>query len=92
MLGVSIMAQRKRIGLGTMRLWVQSLALLSGLRIRRCHELWCRLQTLLGSCVAVALAQACGNSSALPPSLGTSICCGSGPSNGKKTKKKSIAC
>jgi len=31
-----------------MRLQVQSLALLSGLRIRRCRELWCRLQTWLG--------------------------------------------
>ena len=36
------MAQRKRIQLGTTRLQVQSLASLSGLRIRRCHELWCR--------------------------------------------------
>ena len=27
-----------------------------GLKIRRCRELWCRLQTRLGSCVAVALA------------------------------------
>ena len=25
-----------------MRLWVRSLALLSGLRIRRCHDLWRR--------------------------------------------------
>ena len=25
-------------------MWVQSLALLGGLRIRLCHELWCRLQ------------------------------------------------
>ena len=31
-----------------MRLWVRSLALLSGLRIRHCHELWCRLQMCLG--------------------------------------------
>ena len=30
--------------------------LLSGLTIRRCRELWCRLQTWLGSRVAVALA------------------------------------
>ena len=37
--GVPVMAQWKRIRLGTMRWWVQSLALLSG----------------LGSCVAVAL-------------------------------------
>ena len=39
-----------------MRLWVQSLALLSGLRIWRCRELWRRSQTRLGSGVAVALA------------------------------------
>ena len=44
-----------------MRLGVQSLALLSALRICRCHELWCRSQTGLGSAVAVA-------------SLGISIC------------------
>ena len=31
-------------------------ALLSGLRIQRCRELWCRLQTRLESRVAVALA------------------------------------
>ena len=37
-----------------MRMWVQSLVLLSGLRIRYCHELWCRLQMRVGSCVAVA--------------------------------------
>ena len=48
------MAQRKRIQLGTMRLWVRSLASLSGLRIQICHELWCRSQAQLGSGVAVA--------------------------------------
>ena len=36
--GVPIMAQRKRIWLGTTRLRVRSLAL----RIWHCHELWCR--------------------------------------------------
>uniref|UniRef100_A0A8D0XGD1 Nucleoporin NUP188 n=1 Tax=Sus scrofa TaxID=9823 RepID=A0A8D0XGD1_PIG len=40
-----------------MRLRVRSLALLSGLTIRRCRELWCRSQTWLGSSVAVALNQ-----------------------------------
>jgi len=35
---------------------VRSLPLLSGLTIQRCRELWCRLQTQLGSRVAVALA------------------------------------
>ena len=49
------MAQRNQIRLGSMRLWVRSLASLSGLRIRRCHELWCRLQKQLGSRVAVAV-------------------------------------
>ena len=52
-----MVAQRKRIRLGTVRLRVQSLASLSGLRIRCCHELWCRLQTRLGSGVAVAVAR-----------------------------------
>ena len=32
-----------------MRLWVRSLASLRGLEIQHCRELWCRLQTLLGS-------------------------------------------
>ena len=50
------MAQWKGIQVGTIRLQVQSLALLSGLRIWRCHELWHRSQTWLTSCVAVAVA------------------------------------
>ena len=37
-----------------MRMWVRPLALLSGLRIRCCHELWRRSQAPLGSGVAVA--------------------------------------
>ena len=49
------MAQWKRIQLGTMRLWVRSLALFRGLRIRRCHELQCRWKTQLGSRMAVAV-------------------------------------
>ena len=53
--GVPVRAQGKQIRLGTMRLWVQSLALLSGLRIQHCHDLWCRLQTQLGSFIAVAM-------------------------------------
>ena len=36
-------------------LWVQSLALLSGLGIWCYHELWCRLQMWLRSGIAVAL-------------------------------------
>ena len=52
-LGVSVVVQWKRIRLGTMRLQVRSLALLSGLRIQHCHELWCRLKTQLRSGMAV---------------------------------------
>ena len=58
-----MVVQQKRVQLGTMRLWIQSLASLSGLRIRHCPELWCRSQTWLGSGVAMALAQAGSNSS-----------------------------
>ena len=39
---VPIMAQQKQILLGARRLQVQSLALLSGLWIRHCCELWHR--------------------------------------------------
>ena len=51
-----IVVQRKRIGLVSMRMWVQCLALVSRLRIWLCHELWCSSQTQLRSCVAVAMA------------------------------------
>ena len=53
--GVPIMAQWKQIRLGTMRFGVRSLTLLNGLRIQSCRELWCRLQILLGSGIAVAM-------------------------------------
>ena len=43
------MAQQKRVRLGIMRLQVQSLASLSGLRIWHGHELRCKLQTQLGN-------------------------------------------
>ena len=33
-------------------------ALLGGLRIQHCHELWCRLQMRIGSHIAVAVALA----------------------------------
>ena len=79
------MTQWKGIRLGTMRLQVRSLALLSGLRIWRCCELWCRSQTELGSCVAEAVAQAGSCSSDSTPSLGTYVCCKYGL---KKLKKK----
>ena len=39
-----------------MRMKVQSLALLGGLKVWRYHELWCRLQMWLGFGIAVAVA------------------------------------
>ena len=44
------------INLLSMRTPVQSLSSLSVLRIWRCYELWCRSQTWLRSCVAMAVA------------------------------------
>ena len=73
-----------------MRLQVRSLASHSGLRIRRCHELWWRLETWLGSGVAVALEEAGGYNSNSTPSLGISICHGYGPKKDKRPKKKII--
>ena len=53
--GVPIVAQQKRIWLGSMRMRGQSLASLSGLRIQHHHKLWCRSQTWLRSRVAAAM-------------------------------------
>ena len=75
--GVPDVAQWKQIQLVTMRLRVPSLASLSGLRLQRSHELWCRSLTRLGSQVAVAQAGSCSSDST--PGLGTSICRESGP-------------
>ena len=52
--GVPVVAQQVT-NLLYMRMWVLFLASLSGLRIWHCHELQCRWQTQLGSCVAVAV-------------------------------------
>ena len=53
--GFIVVAQWKQIQLVSMRLWVQSLASLSGLGIWHCCELCCRSQTQLGSYVDVAV-------------------------------------
>ena len=58
--------------------------LISGLRIQRCRELWCRSQTWLRFCIAVAMVWASSYSSDLTPSLRTSICRGCGPEKKKK--------
>ena len=49
---------QKQIQLGILRIRVRSLALISGLRIRRCCELGCRSQTPLRSGIAVSVVQA----------------------------------
>ena len=70
-----------------MRVQVQSLASISGLRNWHCHELWCRLQMCLGSHIALAVVSAGGYSSDLTPSLGSSICHRCSP---KRTKKRRV--
>ena len=82
------MAQQKQMRPGTLRLRVQSLASLSRLKILHCCELWCRLQTWLGSDVALAVTQVSSYSSNQTPSLGTPIYRECGPK--KKKIKKSI--
>ena len=72
----------------SIRIWVQSLAFLNGLRIQPCCELWCRSQTQFGFLIAVAVAKAGSCSSDLIPSLGTSICCGYGPKKSETWPKK----
>ena len=79
----------------SIRTQVWPLALLSGSRVQHYHELWCGLQTQLGSGVAVA-----GHySSNSTPSLGISKCHGCGPKKQKekketkrKEKKKNTQC
>ena len=50
-----------------MRMRVQSLALVSGLRTWHCRELWCRLQMCLGSHVAVAVVVVCAAAALIQP-------------------------
>ena len=67
-----------------MTLRVRSLALLSGLRIRHCRELWRSLQMQLRSRVAVALARLVATALIRPLAWEPR----SGPRKGKKPKKK----
>ena len=65
---------------------VQPLALLSGIRIWCCHEVWCRLQIRLGSGIAVAVAVAAAvliQPPAWEPPCATGVAI-----KGKKAKKK----
>ena len=52
--------------------------------IQHCHELWCSLQTWLGSCIVVACAGSYSSNST--PSLGTSTCLRCSPKKQKKRK------
>ena len=72
---VPVVARRWRTRLVSMKTWVRSLALLSGLSIQCCCQLWCRLQTWLESWVAAAMTVVVAGSysSDLTPSLETSI-------------------
>ena len=54
-LGFLSWLSRLRTRLVSMRMWIQSLALLSELRIQCCSELQCRSQIWLGFGVAVAV-------------------------------------
>ena len=62
-----------------MRMWVWSLASLSGLRMQGGSELCCRSQTRLGSHVAGAGAGAAATAPDSTLSLGTTICHGCSP-------------
>ena len=73
-----------------MRLQVRSLASLHGLRIGHCRELWSRLQTRLGSRVAVTLAWAVSYSS-IRPLAWESPYAASLALKRKKKKKKKVA-
>ena len=76
-----------------MRMWLRSLALLTGLKIQRCHiavSCGVRLQMRLRFHVAVAVVQAGSCSSNSTPRLRTSICCGCGHQKKKKGNKPSI--
>ena len=70
----------------SVRIWVQSLASLSGLGIWHCLKLQHRLQIWLGSIISVAVMQACSCSFNSTPCPETSICCRCHLKKGKQTK------
>ena len=82
---VPAVAQWKQICLVSMKTQAWSLALLSGLRIRRCGELWCMSQYRLDLALLWLWHRLSATATIQPFSLGTSICCRCSP---KKTKNK----
>ena len=73
-----------------MRMWDLSLASLSGVRIRLCHELWCRLQMWMQSHIALALALAVAIATApiRPLAWELTYASGAAPQKAKKQKQK----
>ena len=71
-----------------MGLWVQSLPLLGGLRIQRCHGLWCGSQTRLGSHVAVALRRSVATVLIRPLAWEPPFAAGAAQEKGKRQKDK----
>ena len=55
--GIPVVPQQKWTWLASMRMGIWSLASFSGLRIWRCRELWCTLQTWVRSGFVVAVGQ-----------------------------------
>ena len=80
------MAQR----LMNLRTQVQSLALLSGLRIWRYRELWCRSQMRLGSCVAWLWCRLAATAWIGPLAWEPLYAVGMAPKRQKKKKKKKV--
>jgi len=81
--GLSVVDERQQIQLVSVRTRVRSLALLSGLRIWCCRELWFRLQMCLDPRLLWLWCRPDWT-----PSLGLSICHVCGPQKPKKKKKK----
>ena len=85
---IPLCLSRLRTELVSVRMSVQSLALLSGLRIQCCHKLRHSLQMQLRSGVAVAMVQASSCSFDATPSPGNSICCRYSSKNNNNNNKK----
>ena len=90
-IGVPIVAQQERIWLGNMRLWVQSLASLCGLKIRCCCE--CGVGHRWGSDLVLLWPWRRLAATALirPLAWGPLICHGYGLKNTKDKKKKNVS-
>ena len=89
---VPIVVQQKRIQLVSMRIWIWSLAFLSGSVIQCCCELWYRLQARLRFPRCCGCGKASSYSSNSTPSLGTSICHKCGLKKKKRRRRRRVKC